>query len=67
VLLIRDVYPVSEFFHPGSRVKKIPDPFFTILDPRVEKASDPGSASATLQNNIIYKFPPKDNLLNISF
>ncbi len=26
VLRIRDVYPGSEFFHPGSRVKKILDP-----------------------------------------
>ncbi len=26
VLRIRDVYPGSEFFHPGSRVKKIPGP-----------------------------------------
>jgi hypothetical protein len=26
MLRIRDVYPGSEFFHPGSRVKKIPDP-----------------------------------------
>jgi hypothetical protein len=26
VLLIWDVYPGSEFFHPGSRVKKVPDP-----------------------------------------
>jgi hypothetical protein len=26
VLRIRDVYPGSEFFRPGSRVKKIPDP-----------------------------------------
>jgi hypothetical protein len=26
VLRIRDVYHGSEFFHPGSRVKKIPDP-----------------------------------------
>ncbi len=26
VLRARDVYPGSEFFHPGSRVKKIPDP-----------------------------------------
>jgi hypothetical protein len=26
VLRIRDVYPGSEFFHPGSQVKKIPDP-----------------------------------------
>jgi hypothetical protein len=26
VLRIREVYPRSEFFHPGSRVKKIPDP-----------------------------------------
>ncbi len=26
VLLIRDIYPGSEFFHPGSRVKKVPDP-----------------------------------------
>jgi hypothetical protein len=26
VLRIRDVYPGSEFFHPGSRVKKAPDP-----------------------------------------
>jgi hypothetical protein len=25
-LRIRDVYPGSEFFHPGSRAKKIPDP-----------------------------------------
>ncbi len=25
MLRIRDVYPRSEFFHPGSRVKKIPD------------------------------------------
>jgi hypothetical protein len=32
VLRIRDVYPGSEFFHPGSRVKK---------------ASDPGYATAT--------------------
>jgi hypothetical protein len=24
VLRIRDVYPGSEFFHPGSRIKKIP-------------------------------------------
>jgi hypothetical protein len=23
---IRDVYPGSEFFHPESRVKKLPDP-----------------------------------------
>jgi hypothetical protein len=26
VLLIWDVYPGSEFFHLGSRVKNIPDP-----------------------------------------
>ncbi len=26
VVRIRDFYPGSEFFHPGSRVKKIPDP-----------------------------------------
>jgi hypothetical protein len=26
VLRIRDVYPGSEFFHPGSRVEKIPFP-----------------------------------------
>jgi hypothetical protein len=26
VLRIRDVYPGSECFHPGSTVKKIPDP-----------------------------------------
>jgi hypothetical protein len=26
VLRIRDVYPRSEFFQPGSRVKKFPDP-----------------------------------------
>ncbi len=26
VLRIRDVYPGIEFFHPGSRVKYIPDP-----------------------------------------
>ncbi len=26
VLRIQDVYPGSEFFHPGSRIKKIPDP-----------------------------------------
>jgi hypothetical protein len=26
VLRIRDFYPGSEFFHPGSRVAKIPDP-----------------------------------------
>jgi hypothetical protein len=26
VMQIRDVYPRSEFFHPGSRVKNIPDP-----------------------------------------
>jgi hypothetical protein len=26
VMRIRDVYPGSEFFHPGSRVKKFPDP-----------------------------------------
>ncbi len=25
VLRIWDVYPVSKFFHPGSRVKKVPD------------------------------------------
>jgi hypothetical protein len=32
VLRIRDVYPGSEFFRPGSRVKEAPDPesvFFT--------------------------------------
>jgi hypothetical protein len=29
LLRIRDIYPGSEFFHPGSRVKKkIPDPVF---------------------------------------
>jgi hypothetical protein len=28
VLRIRDVYPGSDFFHPGSMVEKIPD-----LDP----------------------------------
>jgi hypothetical protein len=28
VLRIRDVYPGSKFFHPGSRVKKAPDPGF---------------------------------------
>jgi hypothetical protein len=38
VLRIRDVYPRSEFFHPRSRVKKIPDP-----DPGVKKAPDPDS------------------------
>jgi hypothetical protein len=26
VLWIRDVYPGSEFFHPGSKVKKISNP-----------------------------------------
>jgi hypothetical protein len=26
VLRIWDVYPRSAFFHPGSRIKKIPDP-----------------------------------------
>jgi hypothetical protein len=26
VLRIRDVYPGSEFFHPGFRLKEIPDP-----------------------------------------
>ncbi len=31
VLRIRDVYPGSAFFHPGSRVKKIPDPRKKIL------------------------------------
>jgi hypothetical protein len=35
VLRIRDVYPGSEFFHPGSRVKKFripdPDPYQRIL------------------------------------
>jgi hypothetical protein len=48
VLRIRDAYPGSEFFHPRSRVYKIPDPgsgFFPVPDPDpgVKKAPDPGS------------------------
>jgi hypothetical protein len=31
LLRIRDVYPGFEFFHPGSRVKTIPDPHQRIL------------------------------------
>jgi hypothetical protein len=31
VLRIRDVYPGSEFLHPGSRIKRIPDPHKRIL------------------------------------
>jgi hypothetical protein len=31
MLRIRDFYPESEFFHPGSRVKEIPDPHQRIL------------------------------------
>jgi hypothetical protein len=53
--------PGSEFFHPGSRVKKIPDPdqripdiFLIISDPGVKKASDPGSGSVALFERIEY-------------
>jgi hypothetical protein len=43
VLRFRDVYPGSEFFHPGSRVKKIPGPGsayvpknLSIVNPKLE-------------------------------
>jgi len=45
--------PGSKFFLPGSRSQRsqILDPgseFFSIPDPRVKKAPDPGSGTATL-------------------
>jgi hypothetical protein len=40
--LIRDVYPGSEFFHPRSRIEKVPDPGSTaknlsIFNPKILK------------------------------
>jgi hypothetical protein len=40
----------SKFFHPGSRVKKIPD-----SGSRVKKIADPGSGSASKNLSILTK------------
>jgi hypothetical protein len=45
VLRIRDAYPGSEFFHPRSRVKKIPDPGSEFFPSRIRIFSHPGSGS----------------------
>jgi hypothetical protein len=53
VLRIRDVYPGSKFFHPGSRVTKIPDPGsasknLSVFNPKIFLSSrkyDPGCSS----------------------
>jgi hypothetical protein len=53
-LLIRNVYPESKFF-PESPIDKIPDPgsgFFSIPDPGVKEAPDPGSATLSNALNI---------------
>ncbi len=48
VLRVRDVYPGPEFFHPVSRVKKIPDSDFFLFRIRIPDLGDKKSTESVV-------------------